>query len=484
VQPRTTAILLAVALALGAFVYFYEIRGAETRKAAEEHAKQLFPEVEAAEVSTIWLETLSGPKARLERREGDWQIVEPIEFIADGTVVEGLASSLADVASAGVIEEPQAPEVYGLGEAATVVDFLAGEQEYQLRIGRVTPVGGNTYASVEADPSVVYTVPTFRVNGFSKSLPDLRERLLLDFDPSSIRRIEAGWPPDGRAVLELSEEDDEWHLVQPLEARADQETVQSLLSDLRFMRASDFLDEPDSAAEAALETSEFEVRLLGEAGEGAEPAVFELTVGAASGEGRVVRSSQAEILFTVPRERLQDLPRRLAEYRYKDLAEFAILDAQKLELAFASESEDSQEATVIVAVRGEEGWTSTPEPMQPGKVARAVSELSRLEASDILAEAMNAEGLAALGLSPPTTVVRVFGAADDGSEPVLAELFLGSSDPERGIFALVPGRDTVYALDTGLAEHVPISLEAFRNRFVSDEAESDPAPEVDLDSGS
>lgn len=482
-QPRTTAILLAVALALGAFVYFYEVRGAETRKAAEEHAKQLFPEVEATEVSAIWLETLSGTKARLERREGDWQIVEPIDFLADGTVVEGLASSLADVASVGVIEEPQGPEVYGLDEAATVVDFLAGEQEYQLRVGRGTPVGGNTYASVGADPSVVYTVPTFRVNGFSKSLADLRERRLLDFDPASIRRIEVGWPPDGRAVLELAE-DDEWRVVQPLETRADQETVQSLLSDLRFMRASGFLDEPDSAAEAALEAPEFEARLFGEPEEGAEAPVFELTVGAASGEGRVARSSQVEILFTVPRERLQDLPRRLAEYRYKDLAEFAILDAQKLELAFASESEDSQEAIVIVAVRGEEGWTSTPEPMQPGKVARAISELSRLEASDILAEAMDAEGLAALGLSPPTTVVRVFGAGEDGSEPVLTELFLGRSDPERGIFARVPGRDTVYALESGLAEHVPISLEAFRNRFASDEEDPSKAPEIGLDSES
>ena len=88
-QPRTTAILLVVALALGAFVYFYEVRGAETRRAAEEHAKQLFPEVEAAQVSVVWLRTLDGAKARLERREGDWQIVEPIEFLADSTVVEG-----------------------------------------------------------------------------------------------------------------------------------------------------------------------------------------------------------------------------------------------------------------------------------------------------------------------------------------------------------------------------------------------------------
>jgi hypothetical protein len=67
---------------------------------------------------------------------------------------------------------------------------------------------------------------------------------------------------------------------------------------------------------------------------------------------------------------------------------------------------------------------------------------------------------------------------------VLTEIFLGRSDPERGIFARVPGRDTVYVLESGLAEHVPISLEAFRNRFASDEEDPSTEPEIGLDSES
>jgi hypothetical protein len=195
----------------------------------------------------------------------------------------------------------------------------------------------------------------------------------------------------------------------------------------------------------------------------------------------VARSSAAEILYSIPSERLQDLPRRLVAYRYKDLTEFAILDAQKLELAFGSEAEAAQEAVVIVAQRGEDGWTSTPERMQPGKAARIVSEMSRLEAADILAESMDAQSLAVLGLSPPQTIVRVFGSHDEGGEPLLAEIFLGRSDSERGIFARVPDRDIVYALETTLAEHVPINLEAFRNRFVSEEQEAEAEEEAPLD---
>jgi hypothetical protein len=77
--------------------------------------------------------------------------------------------------------------------------------------------------------------------------------------------------------------------------------------------------------------------------------------------------------------------------------------------------------------------------------------------------------------------VRVFGSHDEGGEPLLAEIFLGRSDSERGIFARVPDRDIVYALETTLAEHVPINLEAFRNRFVSEEQEAEAEEEAPLD---
>jgi hypothetical protein len=141
-------------------------------------------------------------------------------------------------------------------------------------------------------------------------------------------------------------------------------------------------------------------------------------------------------------------------------------------------SEDRAEALVIRAERGEEGWSSSPEPMQPGKVARLVSELSHLEGRDILADRLEAAELERYGLSPPRTILRVLGKpAGEGAEPpVLAEVQLGDVDPAQGIPARTPAREAVYRLDPALAEHVPVSLEAFRERFRSEE-ESKPVPE-------
>ena len=86
-NPRTTGILAIVALLLGAFIYFHEIRGGDTREEAEALAKRLFPDVEANAIQWMELTTTDGHDARLERSEGVWRLRRPVEFLADGLAV-------------------------------------------------------------------------------------------------------------------------------------------------------------------------------------------------------------------------------------------------------------------------------------------------------------------------------------------------------------------------------------------------------------
>jgi hypothetical protein len=472
-QPRTTAVLFLVAAALAAFVYFYEIRGGEARKEAEARAKRLFPEVAEEQLEAIELRTTDARAVRLERGEGVWRLVEPIAFPVDEVSVGGMASSLVELASEGVIEEPQPAQAYGLDNEERVVRFRADGREHVLRIGEPSPVGGATYVATQ-DLSQVFTVPTFRVSVFRKSLDDLREKRLLRFERDAVERIEARWP-GGRVVLQKEGED--WTLVEPLEAPADRSTVDTLLSDLTFLRASGFLDEPDETSRAALEDPALEVALELRPDADEAPRIRrELAIGGIlPGGERVARSGEQQVVYTLPAERLEDFPRKVVAYRYKTLAEFAVAAAKRLELVFPVAGADRNELVTIVAERGESGWTSAGEPILPGKATRMVSEIGRLEAEDIAADSMGDEELAALALSPPNVILRVYGAPpEEGAEvPRLAEIHLGRADPERGIAAVAAGSDIVYLLDYALAEHIPISLEAFRNRFASQEAPDD-----------
>ncbi len=476
-NPRTTAILALVVAALGAFVYFYEIRGGEQRAEAEAEAKRLFPGVEAAEITSVELRTSDGQDARLERVEDGWRLREPRDFPADGPAAESLVSALAQLRSEAVFEEPAALEDYGLGEEVRA-RFRVGDAEYVVRVGDKTPIGGNTYVATAAD-APVYAVATYRTNAFTKAFEELQDKRILVFDRDAVRAVDATWRGGG---VELVRGDDGWRLTTPLETEADQQTVDELLSELASLRASGFLNDPPSDEELGLETPEFRAELELEPGaEGEEPARVSVAIGASlDGENRAVRGAEEAIRYSIAAGRLDDLPRKVGTYRFRELANFDAAEAARFELVF--QDDEAGQSLVLTGERGDTGWVTEPESMSPVKVSGLLSRLARLKAVDVMAERLGPTERAFLKLSPPQVQVRVFGQApaEGGDAPVLADVSLGRPALGQGIPALRPDREAVYFLDYDLGEHIPVSLEALRNRFLDEEADDEPA-EADPD---
>jgi len=289
VNPKHTGILFLLAAALAALVYFYEIQGEEGRREAEEAEKRLFVGVEAEDVEAIALVSSDGTAVRAERRDGRWEIVEPLVFSGDVYAFDAVAAALAQITGETAIEDPQAASVYGLDADEREVLFTAGGEEHALRVGDKTPLGSNSYVAV-AGGDGVYTVPTYRVNSFVKTFDDLREKRVLDFDREAVDRIAASWR-DGGVVLERG--DVGWTVVEPVEGPADEETVAGLLSDLSFLRASGFVDEPPPDAETGLDRPAFAARLSGTTAEGeGEPFEVALAIGSRpDGDSRLARGA-------------------------------------------------------------------------------------------------------------------------------------------------------------------------------------------------
>jgi hypothetical protein len=216
------------------------------------------------------------------------------------------------------------------------------------------------------------------------------------------------------------------------------------------------------------------VVLIGKPAKEGEPgARSELVIGGVlDGNTRAARGAERTI-YKIPADRFDKLPKTVVAFREKQLAKFVASDAQRFELVFQDEAAAAGAQSRAVTVTGERhdaGWTTSPDPMAAGAAARLVAQLARLKAVDIAAEEVGAKEEAALGLAPARTVIRVLGAKPEagGEAPRLAEIHLGAQKNDR-IFATVPGRKTLYQIDGSAAEHIPISLEAFRNRFVSKE---------------
>ncbi len=475
-NPRSAALLLVVAAALGAFVYFYEIRGGEQRRDAAAESKRLFPGVEANAVEWIALETKDGRSARIERKEGAWELVEPISFPGDAVNLDGMAAGLADLASEQVIETPQAPEVYGIDDASRRVRFGAGGRDYELRIGKTAPVGSSTYVVTAEQPERIVTVPTYRVTNLERSLDDLRDRRVVVFDRSTIGAIDARWPGGG---VRLSREGGAWQMTEPVTGPADDTAVDTLLSNLSYLRADSFEDEPRPDASTGLDAPDFEVTLTGETDPGGgTPSSFQLAFGREEGGQRLVRSGQSS-LYRIAATRIDDLPRTLGAYRFKELSRYVSTDAATVHLSFETPGENAFEETYQL---DDDGWKASPEPVEAGRIARLVAELARLRGSDVFAEDVEAGQLAKLGLAPPRVAVRVLGAASGDLAPAeLGAVDIGLDPDGQGPVARKPGSGTVMRLDPTVQEWLPTSLEHFRDRFVQQpgDAPSEPAPAAD-----
>jgi hypothetical protein len=473
-NPRTTGILLLVAAALGAFVWLYEIRGGDERAEAEAREKRLFAGFEPEDVAWLAFTTEDGVAVRAERRAGTWQIVEPLAFPGDPFAFDGIAAALAQVESQAVYETPQPLEVYGLDDAARDVRFGAGDAEHSLRTGKPAPMGGNSYVWI-AGGTAVYTVPTWRVTALHKKLDDLREKRILRFEAGAVERITAEWA-GGR--VELEKRDGTWHVTAPLDGPADEAVVNDFLSDLTYLRAQGFADAPEAAASAGLDPPAYRVELwLAKPESGGEAPRLSLAVGSAVVNAeRLVRAGEPT-LYRIAAERLDDFPRGVVAWRFKQLAQFDPAAAQRIEMTFLGPDAKPVE---ITATRGESDWSSEPEAVSPGALARLVDALSHLTADDILAESLGEAERRGLGLEPPHARLRALGGAGEGGEaPALADVRLGVVR-EDGIVAQAGDNPQVFRLAPERAEDLPVSLEALRNRFVkgAEDAPDLPAPET------
>lgn len=468
-NPRSTVLLLLAAAALGAFVYLYEVKGGEERKEAETAAKRLFPDVQATDVQFVELATTDGGKARAERHEGAWRLVDPMAFPGDAVNLDGIAAGLADLASEQVIESPQAAEIYGLGEAARKVRFGAAGKEHELRIGNKAPLASSTYVASAADPQRVVTVPTYRITNLDRSVDDLRDRRVASFDRASIGSIEVRWPG---GHVKLAHGDGGWRILEPVEGAADDTTVDQLLSNLSYLRADSFEDSPGDPAEDGFDVPALDVTLVGRPGAGgAVPAPVRVTFGAEQDGKRLVRGAQPS-LYRVAAQRLEDIPKTVTAYRFKELSRYVATDAKSVALRFTSRGGTAFDETVT---QGEGGWKGAPEPVEPGKVARLVAEMARLRAEDIVQDAASEDDLVKLGLSPPRARIQILGTPEGDAAPAELALVEIGDDDGRGPVARTPGLPAVFRLAPGVLEWLPTGLEAFREDFVQKPGEA-PAP--------
>ena len=438
---RGAVVLAFLACLLAVGVYQLEFR--EFGQTVEAGPQVLFGNLSAAEVDWVELTTTDGRSLRAERIPSGWEIVSPFRVRADTIAFDAFASQLASLALEGQLEATGRLEDFGVGDSADHIRFGAQGQIQTLRLGGRTPVGGHTYVRVNQDSAIAW-IATWRTNALRKSWKDWRDRRVLDFDPAAIGRLEV----DGIVgPLQMVRRGMLWFLTQPIEARADVREVESLLTDLAYLQADGFVDEDELvSASAILEEPTFAFRLKRDGGE----PVGELRV-AAWREGQWVASGRDGTLFFLSTDQLKGWPRRLFDYRAKSLGGFDVTLARSLHWRWPSVSAESAPSEFEAHWR-DGRWLTDREGVSQEQIRASLEALSRLEAVEVLAEALGPAERSALGLSPERVWVRVNG---EGGE-VLTELLWGRYEAATGWPVVRADSPTLYRVEVNWKELLPL----------------------------
>ncbi|MGD1806356.1 DUF4340 domain-containing protein [Dapis sp. BLCC M126] len=152
---KTTLTLMLTALALGGFVYLYEIRGKQQQAEIKEQQKEVF-DFELEQIQTITIkqdpETLT-LKIDEEAEEKNWNITTPVEKEADLQTVEFLLTELTNLKSDRFITTSASQlSEYGLEKPEITVEIqLKDGKTSRLFLGQPDFNGNFIYSQLEPE---------------------------------------------------------------------------------------------------------------------------------------------------------------------------------------------------------------------------------------------------------------------------------------------------------------------------------------------
>ena len=279
-----------------------------------------------------------------EKRNGTWFVTHPIETEADSQEIEDLLSELralqvstfeADQASANISAQL---EKSGLDTPRTQIKLTDGNNTYALDIGSEVPSENETQKSVyvkSVHQQAIYTVSDDIYTLLNKSVFDLRDKRVIDFQRTDTIRVEI--KQDQETTVCTKNHDSTWELQTPTgKMKADAKAVDDLLFGVDSLEAAAFVEDPvRNLASYGLVPPSIEVAFTQRGEE--KPAV--LLIGDYTKDGTVyVKAEHSDQVSRVKRTLIDKIALGAAWLRNKQVLNFHIDDAVRLTLLHGEES--------------------------------------------------------------------------------------------------------------------------------------------------
>ena len=239
---KKTLFWFIVLIMLGGVFFFYDKKEEEVKQLKEEQLKLLPTAVN--EVSEFWVNYIKENRQIKVVREGDaWQLVQPISVNGDVEAIEKLLTNVITARKDAVlfdkVEQPKLEEL-GLGDPEVEMGLKYANQETVIVFGERGPTNNVAYAMFKGRPEI-YRVHSDLKKEVSLDTYALRDKVILDFNPPKMRRLEIVKKGMPRVVIEQNES--KWNVLEPTAEMASMARVLELLYVVKNGKIKAFADE-------------------------------------------------------------------------------------------------------------------------------------------------------------------------------------------------------------------------------------------------
>jgi hypothetical protein len=460
-KPRTTFVLLAIAIALAAFIFSLDRFSQNTRERRERAAHVV--EVNRTDIQSITIH--NGDGLIKVKAEGDgWKMVAPLQDDADTGVIDQLLDAIQNLRPEDAItdlgkgdKKRQMLKDFGLNKSKLRLKLDGKRMPAELEFGQDTAVQGRGYLRIE-DDDAVYVVTNELKNIVSKTPEDFRDHRMTPFLTTLINR--AIFQVSG-GEIELAKEQDNWQLVRPIKARASNDAVVDILTKMNQTQISKFVSENKSSLGPFGLDSPTDVLTL----YGGEGKKFEIEIGNAVPSnpqavyaGLPERNTVVEVskafasLFNITPNDLRD--RKIARLN-SDL-----IDRVTIENAGQPK---------IVLAREENRWhfvSPASAPANANNIKRLIQEMNDDEVIEFVSD--TATDLAKYGLEQPKLKITFSSYASENTaesnagEVILSTLEFGNS--ENGVtYARLQEEPYIFSIADQIFSDLPKTKFSFRS---------------------
>jgi hypothetical protein len=447
---KGTSVLFIVLVAIGAYVYFTEFRGREARE-EEEASKSKVLQIDAKDITEISLiypdRTITGVK----KGENQWEITSPSGVEADSDAWELLTTGISDFKrDATVAENAQDLSVYGLNNPAVkVAAKLKDGKSVGFSFGGENPKKIGKYAKLENSNEVfLAALPWERT--FTKTLYDMQNKKLLQFEVEDVDGVRIA---EGAKELELQKSGDNWQLKKPLDVKAENAEVTTLISSIHSGRASSFPDPPVDAKAAGLEPPAVRITLH----DGKANTDRVLLIGKTAEKDKYyARDAARDVVFTIDPEIPAKARRPVIAWRDKTVAAADWQKVDKVEIQRGSEN-------LVLLKAGLDWKLPDGKKLQVDKVPQMLSTLEFEKARDIID---SPKTLSSYGLDKPKLQVVFW----EGTKEVARAAFGADSKTPEGLYLKMAASPVVMVVSKDVFDRFNVKTEDLLDKS----AESEP----------